>query len=101
MRSSASPPAVGAKCWISSDRKSTRLNSSHSQISYAVFCLTKKDTIDKLERSLTTLADVVTKEFRFDYRNEPGADAAGGLRVWLLSFCVARNRPSFDVVAAF
>src|SRR2546430_13545608 len=26
------------------DRKSTRLNSSHSQISYAVFCLTKKNT---------------------------------------------------------
>src|SRR2546427_8108966 len=29
------PPPVG-------DRKSTRLNSSHSQISYAVFCLKKK-----------------------------------------------------------
>src|SRR2546430_10854291 len=27
------------------DRKSTRLNSSHSQISYAVFCLTKKKVI--------------------------------------------------------
>src|SRR5438270_6789926 len=27
---------------INSDRKSTRLNSSHSQISYAVFCLKKK-----------------------------------------------------------
>src|SRR2546430_11197668 len=27
------------------DRKSTRLNSSHSQISYAVFCLKKKQTI--------------------------------------------------------
>src|SRR5256886_11626234 len=27
---------------ISLDRKSTRLNSSHSQISYAVFCLNKK-----------------------------------------------------------
>src|SRR2546430_12293757 len=26
------------------DRKSTRLNSSHSQISYAVFCLKKKET---------------------------------------------------------
>src|SRR2546430_12924879 len=26
-----------------SDRKSTRLNSSHSQISYAVFCLKKKE----------------------------------------------------------
>src|SRR2546427_6696586 len=31
--------------WI--DRKSTRLNSSHSQISYAVFCLKKKKNIDK------------------------------------------------------
>src|SRR2546430_10579969 len=27
---------------IEADRKSTRLNSSHSQISYAVFCLKKK-----------------------------------------------------------
>src|SRR3989475_677999 len=27
---------------ITADRKSTRLNSSHSQISYAVFCLKKK-----------------------------------------------------------
>src|SRR5688572_30934934 len=29
------------------DRKSTRLNSSHSQISYAVFCLKKKNHLDK------------------------------------------------------
>src|SRR5256886_16540542 len=28
--------------WVHIDRKSTRLNSSHSQISYAVFCLKKK-----------------------------------------------------------
>src|SRR2546430_11637038 len=28
---------------IQEDRKSTRLNSSHSQISYAVFCLKKKN----------------------------------------------------------
>src|SRR2546430_3877755 len=28
--------------WLNGDRKSTRLNSSHSQISYAVFCLKKK-----------------------------------------------------------
>src|SRR2546430_12576740 len=34
--------------WLLRDRKSTRLNSSHSQISYAVFCLKKKtfDTFD-------------------------------------------------------
>src|SRR2546430_4272832 len=31
--------------WVTlKDRKSTRLNSSHSQISYAVFCLKKKKT---------------------------------------------------------
>src|SRR3712207_8319606 len=28
--------------WSSRDRKSTRLNSSHANISYAVFCLKKK-----------------------------------------------------------
>src|SRR3712207_9022170 len=28
------------------DRKSTRLNSSHANISYAVFCLKKKNTLD-------------------------------------------------------
>src|SRR2546430_7250480 len=33
--------APGAR--VKADRKSTRLNSSHSQISYAVFCLKKKN----------------------------------------------------------
>src|SRR3989475_7182120 len=32
------------------DRKSTRLNSSHSQISYAVFCLKKKKTQNNTSR---------------------------------------------------
>src|SRR5688572_32447821 len=31
-----------SRCRRQEDRKSTRLNSSHSQISYAVFCLKKK-----------------------------------------------------------
>src|SRR5947209_16844292 len=31
----------------SSDRKSTRLNSSHANISYAVFCLKKKNYTDQ------------------------------------------------------
>src|SRR2546430_13487599 len=34
--------AVGRAHAAEQDRKSTRLNSSHSQISYAVFCLKKK-----------------------------------------------------------
>src|SRR3989442_3967797 len=33
-----------AQDWIVEDRKSTRLNSSHVRISYAVFCLKKKKT---------------------------------------------------------
>src|SRR2546430_11351701 len=34
------------------DRKSTRLNSSHSQISYAVFCLKKKTYRNRSEQAL-------------------------------------------------
>src|SRR2546428_9522238 len=43
---------------ILSDRKSTRLNSSHDQISYAVFCLKKKKStgIPVLSHRLTDLA---------------------------------------------
>src|SRR5205807_7766791 len=37
------------------DRKSTRLNSSHLVISYAVFCLKKKNTTDELTRTLHKL----------------------------------------------
>src|SRR2546430_8942988 len=35
--------------YILIDRKSTRLNSSHSQISYAVFCLKKKNKAQRNE----------------------------------------------------
>src|SRR2546430_10315151 len=66
-REASSDPAVVARWWSAvpqssillvtgrifdvldvpaGDRKSTRLNSSHSQISYAVFCLKKKNNRD-------------------------------------------------------
>src|SRR2546421_2682383 len=38
-------------CALPIDRKSTRLNSSHDQISYAVFCLKKKKNTDTLHDS--------------------------------------------------
>src|SRR2546430_3701169 len=38
----AATPSAAAEA---ADRKSTRLNSSHSQISYAVFCLKKKNEV--------------------------------------------------------
>src|SRR3989442_2820739 len=37
------------------DRKSTRLNSSHVRISYAVFCLKKKTTLSLLAKKLLRL----------------------------------------------
>jgi glycerate kinase len=57
------------------------------------------DKIDNLERALAKLADVVSKEFGVDYRDEPGTGAAGGLGFGLMSFCGARIEPGFDVVA--
>src|SRR5688572_32336522 len=50
---SASPDGL-AEWWrgaSASDRKSTRLNSSHSQISYAVFCLKKKTINNQIYHS--------------------------------------------------
>src|SRR5439155_9081636 len=42
MIAALSSPRLRIRAAISSDRKSTRLNSSHVAISYAVFCLKKK-----------------------------------------------------------
>src|SRR2546427_8769167 len=39
-----------------SDRKSTRLNSSHSQISYAVFCLKKKKKRQNVKYTVLRIA---------------------------------------------
>src|SRR5690242_21426332 len=36
------PTEAGYRLYVDEDRKSTRLNSSHMSISYAVFCLKKK-----------------------------------------------------------
>src|SRR5438270_4760859 len=53
-------PRVMVRVKSASDRKSTRLNSSHSQISYAVFCLKKKSVNDNhhhATRDLSTPTD--------------------------------------------
>src|SRR3712207_7062983 len=42
--------AASGKEWTSPDRKSTRLNSSHANISYGVFCLKKKKMLSRLAR---------------------------------------------------
>src|SRR2546430_12553477 len=51
-----SPADLPRRPRFRADRKSTRLNSSHSQISYAVFCLKKKTQITPLEDAVWLLA---------------------------------------------
>jgi glycerate kinase len=58
-----------------------------------------EEKIDILEHALTNLADVVSQDLAVDHRDEPGAGAAGGLGFGLMSFCSAKTRPGFDVVA--
>src|SRR5260221_7678663 len=50
---------------ISLDRKSTRLNSSHTVISYAVFCLKKKKKLKTKKANITR----VKKKTKFIYRS--------------------------------
>ena len=47
-------PALAQASFIPSDRKSTRLNSSHTVISYAVFCLKKKNKKQKTKKKKKT-----------------------------------------------
>src|SRR2546430_12240409 len=55
------------------DRKSTRLNSSHSQISYAVFCLKKKKSITH-RVSDANRYDIVTDTILLYIDSTTGAD---------------------------
>ena len=54
-----------------------------------------------LEQALENLADVAAHDLDCDFRNEPGAGAAGGLGFGLLTFCHAQIRSGFDVVAGY
>jgi glycerate kinase len=57
------------------------------------------DELEILERALMRLADTVTRELGCDFRNNPGAGAAGGLGFGLMSFCSGKLRAGFDIVA--
>src|SRR5438876_9198956 len=52
------------KSW--SDRKSTRLNSSHPSISYAVFCLKKKKNINQFNTYNNYLIIIITYASKYD-----------------------------------
>ncbi len=53
----------------------------------------------RLEEGLKRLADVTRDCLGHDFRDAPGAGAAGGLGFGLLSFCQAQLEPGFDLVS--
>ena len=57
-------------------------------------------TLPLLEAALTHLANVIEKDLGNDFRDVPGAGAAGGMGFGLMSFCGARLCSGFETVAA-
>ena len=57
------------------------------------------DQVRFLEQALTKLAEIATQDLKCDFRNEPGAGAAGGLGFGLMTFCRATMRSGFEIVA--
>src|SRR2546429_6666411 len=58
----AAPPSAWTDRHREADRKSTRLNSSHGYISYAVFCLKKKNAIDEIDGTCTDTTNGTSRE---------------------------------------
>jgi glycerate kinase len=59
------------------------------------------EQLEILESGLTRLADIVTRDLGSDFRDTPGAGAAGGLGFGLMAFCGAPVKSGFEVVAEF
>jgi glycerate kinase len=57
--------------------------------------------LEMLESGLRHLADIVARDLGLDFRDTPGAGAAGGLGFGLMSFCGATIKSGFEVVADF
>ncbi len=53
----------------------------------------------RMDEELTRMADLAAQQLGADYRDQPGAGAAGGLGYGLLTFLGARLAPGFDTIA--
>src|SRR5256886_9096680 len=90
----------GAPQVLTEDRKSTRLNSSHSQISYAVFCLKKKknESVYENEIDKTTTSDRCLNHssnrsvYLWNRTNFSASTNVAMCNSRALSTCIARRR---------
>ena len=62
--------SAGSKATWLTDRKSTRLNSSHGYISYAVFCLKKKKTKNQKKKKKNKNKKTKTKKTKKKKKNK-------------------------------
>src|SRR5476649_2562533 len=70
----------------SQDRKSTRLNSSHTVISYAVFCLKKKKKADAVARRRAAGRSESDRQVGFDHADRYCSFHPGRYRTGYLDF---------------
>lgn len=56
-------------------------------------------TVVHLEASMKQLAEIVTESLERDFKDTPGAGAAGGIGYGLMSFCGAQVQSGFDLLA--
>jgi glycerate kinase len=57
--------------------------------------------LEILESGLKKLADIVSRDLGCDFRDDPGAGAAGGMGFGLMTFCGAPVKLGFEFVAEF
>jgi glycerate kinase len=89
------PPSIIAACDVSNPL----LGSHGATHTFGPQKGATPEQLEILERALSRLAEVAARTFERDYRDIPGAGAAGGLGFGLLTFCGAAIRSGFDVVA--
>ena len=59
------------------------------------------EQLEILESGLKRLADIASRDLGNDFRDTPGAGAAGGLGFGLMTFCGAPVKSGFEIVAEF
>src|SRR3989440_1446692 len=83
------------------DRKSTRLNSSHDQISYAVFCLKKKKKIYDIDHSKINTKGAGISTIVAQVFHEESLKTTTLRRLLILRVYKMSARASFQLVSVF
>ncbi|NOZ80166.1 MAG: glycerate kinase [DPANN group archaeon] len=89
----------GRKIIIASDVDNPLLGQNGATAIYGPQKGGDEETLHRLERWLEHCATIVERHCQEEYRNVPGAGAAGGVGFGLLALCHATVEPGFGVVA--